>query len=109
LTENGFSIIRCCDLNGSAPKGGLEHNFIVRDPDGYELYITVNFSPRAEVEVIHRSRGRITFDSSFWICAAERHLAEYLWKHDDYPPDAKLNVDELTIEDMDSARRWEAS
>jgi hypothetical protein len=81
----------------------------VRDPDGYELYITVNFSRRAEVEVIHHSCGRITFDSSFWVCAAERHLAEYLWKHDDFPPDEKLNVDELTIEDMDSARRWGAS
>lgn len=106
LTENGFSIIRHCDVDGSAPQGGQEHAFIVRDPDGYELYITVTISAEAEADAILRSRGRITYESSFWLCMAERHLAEYLWEHDDYPPDAKLFVDQLTPTDVDQSQRW---
>jgi len=109
LTENGFSIIRRCDVDDSIPKDGFEQCFIVRDPDGYELDITVTFGTSAATEIIHRSRGRITFKSSFWVSATERHLAEYLWEHDDYPPDARLNVDELTLDDMNLAREWEAS
>ena len=106
LTENGFRIVRRCDVDDSFPRDGIEHCFIVRDPDGYELDITVAFDTRAAAEVIERSRRRITFESSFWVNAAERHLAEYLWEQNDYPPDARLTIDQLTLDDMDSARRW---
>jgi hypothetical protein len=106
LTENGFRIVRRCDVDDSFSKDGIEHCFIVRDPDGYELDITVAFDTRAAAEVIERSRRRITFESSFWVNAAERHLAEYLWEQNDYPPDARLTINQLTLDDMDSARRW---
>jgi hypothetical protein len=106
LTENGFRIVRRCDVDDSFPKDGIEHCFIVRDPDGYELDITVAFGTRAAAEVIERSRRQITFESSFWVNAAERHLAEYLWEHNDYPPDARLTINQLTLDDMDSSRRW---
>jgi len=106
LTENGFSIIRRCDVDDSFPKGGIEHCFIVRDPVGYELDITVKFEPHAAAEVIARSRRRITFESSFWVNAAERHLSEYLWEHNDYPPNEGLKIDHLTLDDLDLARRW---
>lgn len=106
LTENGFSIIRRCDVDDSFPKDGIEHCFIVRDPDGYELDITVRFDTVAAAEVIERSRRRIGFASSFWVSAAERHLAEYLWENNDYPPDARITVGELSLEDIDQAQRW---
>jgi len=106
LTENGFRIIRRCDVDDSVPQGGLEHCFIVRDPDGYELDITVRFETRAAAEVFERSSRRIDLESSFWVSAAERHLSDYLWEHNDYPPDARLMVDQLTLDDMDLARRW---
>ena len=106
LTENGFRIIRRCDVDDSVPQGGLEHCFIVRDPDGYELDITVRFETRPAAEVIERSSRRIDMESSFWVSAAERHLSDYLWEHNDYPPDARLMVDQLTLDDMDLARRW---
>ena len=106
LTENGFRIVRRCDVDDSFPPDGIEHCFIVRDPDGYELDITVKFDTRAAAEVIERSRRRITFESSFWLSAAERHLAEYLWEHNDYPPDACLTISQLTLDDMDLATRW---
>jgi hypothetical protein len=78
----------------------------VRDPDGYELDITVRFDTGAAAEVIERSWRRIKFESSFWVNAAERHLSEYLWAHNDYPPNAELRITELTLDDIDSARRW---
>ena len=106
LTENDFRIIRRCDVDDSFPKDGLAHCFIVRDPDGYELDITVTFDTRAAAEVIERSRRRITFESSFWVTAAERHLAEYLWEHNDWPPDGNLRIEQLTLDDIDMAGRW---
>ena len=106
LTDNGFSIIRRCDVDDSFPKDGIEHCFIVRDMDGYELDITVRFDTRAAAEVIERSNRRVNFESSFWVNAAERHLSEYLWEHNDYPPGASLTIDQLSLDDMDLARRW---
>jgi len=108
-TENGFSIIRRCDVDGTISSSGREHCFIVRDPYGYELDITVGFSDRALAEVLRRSEGRLSFESSYWINCAERHLSTYLWENEDYPPDAKLSVDYLTPEDLDLARRWKSN
>lgn len=106
LTENGFSIVRRCDLDASISASGQEHCFVVLDPDDYELEITVEISDRAVIEVVSRSRGGLTLESTYWIACAERHLANYLWEHDDYPPDGRLTVDYLTPEDVDLARRW---
>jgi len=105
-TENGFAIIRVCDVDESVSMAGTKHSFIVRDPHGYELDITVDITAAAVAEVIRRSRGRLTLESSYWISCAERHLATYLWENDDYPPDAKLTVSQLTLDDLDLARRW---
>jgi hypothetical protein len=107
LTENGFTIVRLSDIDKSIPSVGATHEFLVRDPHEYELDITVQVSSDAVAEICRRSRGRISNDSSYWICFAERHLATYLWENDDYPPEAALNIDQLTIEDLDLARRWD--
>src|SRR5216684_3972773 len=87
LTENGFSIIRLSEIDKSIPAVGATHEFLVRDPHGYELHITVQIPRDAIAEVGWRSRGRISNQSSYWIALAERHLATYLWENDDYPPD----------------------
>ena len=107
LTENGFSIIRLAEIDKSIPAVGATHEFLVRDPHGYELYITVQISGDPIAEVGWRSRGRISNESSYWISLAERHLATYLWEKDDYPADAKLEVNQLTLDDIDLARRWD--
>jgi hypothetical protein len=106
LTENGFSIVRLSELT-HAPVIAVEYNFLVRDPHGYELEITVEIDRLAASEVARRSNGRISSESSYWICCAERHLATYLWDNDDYPPDARLKVDQLTLDDLNLARRWD--
>lgn len=109
LPENGFSIIRLSDIDKSIPAVGATHEFLVRDPHGYELHITVEISSDVIAEIAMRCRDRITNESSYWINLAERHLATYLWENDDYPPDAALNIEELTIDDLDLARRWDRS
>lgn len=107
-TENGFSIVRRCDLDGRDSAKRTEHCFVVRDPYHYELDITVEFSQAAIAEVINRSFGRLTLDSSFWVNCAEHHLADYLWENDEYPPNEKITIDRLTPDDIELAQRWGA-
>jgi hypothetical protein len=106
ITENGFSIVRPGESDGPrrAPEGRFV--FMMRDPEGSELEITVGIDQQAVNEVTLRSRGRISSESSYWICCAERHLAEYLWENDSCPPDGKLWVERLTIDDLNLATRW---
>jgi hypothetical protein len=107
LTENGFSIIRLSDIDKSIPAMGATHEFLVRDPHGYELQITVQILSNPIAEIDRRSWGRISMKSSYWIALAERHLAAYLWESDDYPAEARLEVNDLILDDIDLARRWE--
>jgi hypothetical protein len=106
ITENGFSIVRPgeSDWPRRSPEGG--YVFIVRDPQGSKLEITVSIDQQAVNEITLRSRGRISSESSYWIVCAERHLAEYLWENDKYPPDGKLRVEQLTLEDLNLGTRW---
>jgi len=106
-TDNGFSIIRLSDINNSIPATGLVHQFLVRDPDGFELEVTVEISETLANALAWRSRGRLSRDSSFWLYCAERHLAEYLWDNEDYPPDGKIIVNEPILDDLNLARRWD--
>ena len=108
VTENGFSIIRLSDIDKSIPAVGATHEFLVRDPHGYELHITVQISSNPIAEIDRRCWGRISNQSSYWISLAERHLATYLWENDDYPADAKLKVNDLTLDDIDLVRRWDS-
>jgi len=106
-TENGFSIVRGCDLDPNLTNNGTEQCFLVRDPDGYELDVTVDFSSAFISEVTNRTFGRITPANTFWLNCAEHHLSDYLWENSDYPPDGKITVDYLTPADLDMALRWE--
>jgi hypothetical protein len=105
-TDNAFSIIRFSDLNHSIGTTGFVHQFLVRDPDGFELEVTVEITATLANALARRSRGHLPKDSLYWICCAERHLAEYLWSNEDYPPNAKLIVDEALLTDLNLARRW---
>ncbi len=107
ITENGFSIVRACDLDGGSAPVSSGYTFVVRDPHGYELDIAVEIDRPAVLEVIKRSEGRISGESPYWISCTERHLADYLFAEDDYPPGAGLRVERLTPDDLDLARRWQ--
>ncbi len=56
VTENGFSIIRLCEIDKSTPAVGATHEFLVRDPHGYELHMTVQISSNPIAEIDRRSR-----------------------------------------------------
>lgn len=107
-TDNGFSLLRLSDLNHSIGTAGFVHQFLVRDPDGFELEITVEITTTLANVLARRSRGHLSKDSLYWICCAERHLAEYLRRNEDYPPSANLSVDEPLLADLNLARRWGA-
>ncbi len=104
ITDNGFGIVRVGDRPALAPEG--RYVFTVREPQGSQSEVTVDIDPQAVSEIVQRSRGRISSESSYWICCAERHLAEYLWENDNYPPNGKLRVGQLTLDDLNLAVRW---
>jgi hypothetical protein len=105
-TENGFSILRLCEIKRSTPAAGLMHRFMVRDPDGFELEITVEITEAVAEALVGRSQGCLAAESSYWACCAEQHLATYLWEAGDYPPDEKLMVDQPSLDDLNLAVRW---
>jgi len=107
ITENDFSIIRMCDLVGTQPSMIDKYAFLVRDPHGNEVEITVEINPPAVEEISRRSRRRISSESSYWMSCAERHLTDYLWENNQFPPNARLMVKELTPDDCDLAIRWD--
>jgi hypothetical protein len=107
VTENGFSIVRVADLDEAAARSTGAYVFLVQDPNNQETEIAVEIDPRFRNEIGLRSLGRLSTTSSYWICRAERHLAAYLWENDEYPPDATLRVEDLTLDDINLSHRWD--
>ena len=106
ITENGFSIVRATEFDGRRPLPAGKYEFVVCNEHGDQLEITVEIDGKVLIEINWRSRGRILLQSSYWICCAERHLAEYLWENDGYPPNERLRVECLTASDVNLANRW---
>ena len=106
LTENGFSILRLWEIEGSPPPIDGNYRFLVRNPESVERKIAVERTNALALRIELITRERIRLSSSFWICCAEKHLANYVWKKDDYPPDDKLCVSQLDPEDLITAIRW---
>jgi len=104
ITDNGFGLMRVDDRPALAPEGVFV--FMVRDPKGPQRKVTVEIDQQAVAEITRKSRGSLSSDSSYWVCFAERHLAEYVWEKDSCPPDGKLRVEQLTLEDTNLAIRW---
>ena len=109
LTENDFSIVRAWEAAAKDPPRRGPYRFIVRDPDGYVAEIVVEIERDTIEEISIRSRGRILAENSYWIAFAERHLADYLSEHGDYPPEANLKIVELALNDLDVMLRWSSS
>ena len=106
VTENGFAIVRPWETDGSpAPTGG-PFPFLVRESRNAECVVTVDVAGALFAETTLDTRGRIGFSSSFWICCAERHLADYLTENECVPGDEKLTVTHLDPEEVMLARRW---
>jgi hypothetical protein len=106
LTENGFSILRPWETDGTSPPDTGKCEFLVRNPDGLERKVRVEIAADLLTRIEIHTCGRVLLSNSFWIFCAERHLATYVWEHDDCPADNSLRIEQLTPEDLDQATRW---
>lgn len=104
-TENGFVVVRPDEGKGETRLSDNKCRFVVQDPSGIEREITVEISAQALRETLLRSRNRIDDSSGFWICCAERRLANYLMERGDYPA-GDIVIEELDREDVLLAIRW---
>jgi len=107
VTENGFSILRLWEIQGSPPPIAGSYPFLVRNAPSLERKIAVEMTNAIVVQIELSTRGRIRQDNSFWICCAERHLAIYVWENNDYPPGDKLQVNQLDPDDLMTAIDWQ--
>src|SRR5438445_7816887 len=93
VTENGFCILRSWEIDRLPIPVEARYRFLVRNPHGLERArdIIVEVGDQGVAQGAKHTRNRIAPRNSFWIYCAERHLATYVWEHDDYPPDGRLN------------------
>lgn len=109
VTENGFSILRIWEIRREPLPSAGSYNFMVRRPPSLEREITVEIDGKLVIEIELKTRRRVQPGSTYWMCCAERHLANHLWEEDDYPPGDRVCVDRLDPEDVMSAIRWGAA
>ena len=108
ITENGFSIVRPWE-SGKTP-GPTAERYCFAVSDGFiEREVTIEISRRVVTEISLRTRGRIQVSNSFWISCAERHLANYVSEHADFPEDSELIMEKVDREDILLALRWDGS
>jgi hypothetical protein len=106
LTDNGFVIVRPWEVDGSpAPTDG-DCRFAVSDPNGNERTAAVRISRELMTATAIQTSGRIDQSNEFWICCAERRLADYLEAHDCFPEAKEITVNDLDREDLLLAIRW---
>lgn len=106
LTENGFVIVRPWEAKDAVSPAAGALRFQVRDPEGTERKVSVEISDQLVRATGMRTRGRIEASSQFWICCAERRLANYLMEHDQFPPANEMILETLDREDVLLAIRW---
>lgn len=106
VTENGFSILRPWERDREPPPRGGKYHFLVRDPQNFEREIAVEIADKLVLQIELQTGGRIQLCSTFWICCAERRLANYLWEENGFPGGDRLCIDQLDPVDLMSAIHW---
>ena len=106
VTENGFSIVRLCEVDQSVQDRADECRFVVRNPNGQECQVTVEFHHDLIALIQQRRRRPLSLSSSFWLECAERQLATYVWQSDFFPPDGRLILSDLSSDYLLLASYW---
>ena len=106
VTENGFSIIRLCEVDGLVTDTARECRFLVRNERGRERKVTVAFDEDLIARIQRQRRVPLLDQSVLWLVCAERCLATYLWEKDDYPHGGQLTISELSVDEFLLAKHW---
>ena len=106
LTENGFSIVRVSEVDPSVTDNPSECRFLVQHEDKVEREITVSFGEELIAHLRIRRRIPLSDTSMFWLVCAESCLATYLWETNDYPPNDRLIIKELSPDELMLALHW---
>ncbi len=107
LTENGFGIVRVCDLDRLVRSSPSDCRFLVQRDDETEHEIEVSFAQNLVAALRIRRRTPLSEASVFWIVCAESYLANYLWEHDVLPPHGHLAIEELSPDLLMLALHWQ--
>lgn len=106
LTENGFSIVRLCDLDGAVRNSPTDCGFLVARDEGRSREIHVGFARQLVAELRGRRRLPLSDDSVFWLVCAESCLATHLWESNDFPSHGHLAIEQLSPEELMLALHW---
>ncbi len=111
VTENGFSIIRLSEVDGLENDSARNCRFLVRNERGSEREVTVHFEESlvAQIQSQRRKnqrRTRLLETSVLWLICAEQCLATYLWENDNYPDGGRLNIDEVSLDELLLTTYW---
>ena len=106
LTENGFSIVRLCDLNKAIAISPDDCGFLVQRDDGPPHEIHVTFARELVTDLLIRRRTALSAISVFWLVCAESCLANYLWECDQFPPKDCLAIQELSPDELMLGLHW---
>lgn len=106
LTENGFTIIRLSEVDSSVVDTPDECSFMVHREDEAEREITVRFNRNLVEQLRIRRRNALPDHSVFWLVCAESRLANYLWEQNDFPPEGRLIIDELSPDELMLILHW---
>jgi hypothetical protein len=106
VTENGFSIIRLCEVDESVTDTPRECRFLVRNEHGWEREVVVDFDEDLIEQIQGQRQTRLLDSSVLWLVCAEQCLATYLWENDDYPDGGQLAIGELGPDELLLARHW---
>ena len=109
LTENGFSIVRLSEIDPSVIDTPSECRFLVQHEDEVEREVWVGFAEDVIARLRIRRRIPLSETSVFWLVCAESSLARYLWEENDYPPDDRLTMNELSPDELMLALHWRDS
>ena len=109
LTENGFSIVRLSEISPSVIDGPEKCQFLVQREDGAERVIKVGFDQSVIDHLRIRRRVPLSETSTLWVACAESFLATYLWEKNEYPPDERLAIRELSPDELMLALHWRDS
>jgi hypothetical protein len=106
LTENGFSIVRLCDLNKAEAISPDDCGFLVQRDDGPPREVHVNFAQVLVTDLLIQRRNGLSATSVFWLVCAESCLANYLWERDQFPPNDRLAIQALSPDELMLGLHW---